>query len=149
MCLFLWSKYIGSSVAVQFINAKLFEKIGVSIEITDLATVFGVVTSFLGSCTLTSTFAVRGSGECVGRCQLDYTQCRAWSYTPETGCTLCLAISNQENQLSNGSSLELRPTMVNIHLLIPFMEFRDGSGKTLYFCRILFRVGFIRNSFPS
>ena len=129
-CVFiLCCKYFGSAVAVQFINAKLFEKIGDSIEVTDLATVFGVVTSFLGSCTLTSSFAVRGSGECVGRCQLDYTQCRAWSYTPETGCTLCLAISNQENQLSNGSSLELGPTMVNMHLLRPFAKFQDGSGK--------------------
>ena len=127
--LFVCSKCFGSSVAVQFINAKSFEKIGVSIEVTDLATIFGVVTSFLGSCTLTSSFAVRGSGECVGRCQLDYTQCRAWSYTPETGCTLCFAISNQENQLSNGSSLELGPTMVNMHLLRPFAKFQDGSGK--------------------
>ena len=127
--LFMCSRFLGSAVAVQFLNAKLFEYIGASIEVTELVTIFGLVTSFLGSCTLTSTFAVRGSGECVGRCQLNYTQCRGWSYTPETGCTLCFAISNQENQLSNGSSLELGPTMVNMHLLRPFAKFQDGSGK--------------------
>ena len=127
--LFMCSRFLGSSVALQFLNAKLFENIGASIEVTELVTIFGLVTSFLGTCTLTSSFAVRGSGECVGRCQLNYTQCRGWSYTLGTGCTLCFAISNQENKLSNWSSLDLSLSMLNMHLLRPFAEFLDGSGK--------------------
>ena len=74
-----------------FIKATLWSEIGEKAGVNDICTVHVIVTSLLDSCTLNSSFEVRGLGGCIGWCMLD-TQCMAATYTRDVGCMHCLPI---------------------------------------------------------
>ena len=111
----------------KFIKGNLFKSIGDDLEINELSVVHEVVTSFLGTCTLTSSFEVRGLGECIGRC-MSNTQCMALSYARDVGCMLCLPI--ELDGTGNGVSSGLRHTFVSIDLLKAINRSDSGNLRS-------------------
>ena len=114
----------------DFINASKFEILREKLGLESESEAYSLVTSFLGSCTLASSFAVRGLGECTGRC-MSNTQCMAVTYTHSEGCMHCFA--SEGSQIANGGSFYLDHTMVSRLLLDVFHQASSNEGKSLFY----------------
>ena len=124
--IYLISCSIKLCVSTEFVRANLFQRISYRLEIYEPSVVHDVVTSFLGSCTLTSGFEVRGFGQCLGKCTLN-TQCMALTYTRDVGCMHCLP--SEADGTGNGRSVSLNHMMLSMIHLLPFYEALNRAGK--------------------